>query len=222
MKRSFIITAGGIGKRMGADVPKQFLQLGGKPILMHTIEQLHQFDKVAEIILTLPEAYLDTWKDLAEEHDFHIVHTVVIGGKERFHSIQHALHFCSGDVVAVHDGVRPLISMETLERLFEAAQHSDAVIPVVPLRESLRRKTADKTVAALRTDYLLVQTPQVFKRTLLIEAYDQEYTENFTDDASVVENMGHVIATVEGNEENIKITSPNDLLLAEALLKLRF
>ncbi len=221
MKRSFIITAGGIGRRMGADVPKQFLQLGGKPILMQTIDQLHRFDKVAEIILTLPESYLDTWKDLTEEYDFHTVHTVVVGGKERFHSIEQALRFCSGDVVAVHDGVRPLVSTETLHRLFDEAKHSTAVIPVIPVRESLRRKTSEKTVAVPRTDYLIVQTPQVFNRKLLIEAYNQEYIENFTDDASVVENLGHVIATVEGNEENIKITSPGDLLLAEALLKLR-
>jgi len=188
---------------------------------MKTIEQLHRFDKVAEIIITLPEPYLDEWKTLSEKHDFHIVHTVVVGGKERFHSIQRALQFCSGDVVAVHDGVRPLISTDTLKRLFEEVKHSNAVIPVIAVRESLRRKTDEATIAVPRTEYLIVQTPQVFRRTLLIEAYNQDYSENFTDDASVVESFGNAIATVQGNEENIKITSPGDLLLADALLKLR-
>lgn len=217
MKRSFIVTAGGTGKRMGNKTPKQFLLLNGKPIIMHTIERLHAFDRVAEIVITLPEAYIEYWEELCEQHDFDLLHKVVAGGEERFDSIKNALDFCSGNRVAVHDAVRPLVSMETLERLF--ASEEPAVIPVIPVSESLRRKTENGTQAVSRSNYLIVQTPQVFKRAVLEEAYDQEFSPDFTDDASVVESLGYSISTIEGNVENIKITTPSDLIIAEALLR---
>lgn len=219
MKRSFIVTAGGIGKRMGTDVPKQFLLLNDKPILMHTIERLHTFDKVAEIIVTLPESHIDYWKELAEKHTFEIVHTVVAGGDERFYSIQNALPYCNGESIAVHDAVRPFVSTETLQRLFTVVQEHPAVVPVIPVRESLRMQINEESKSVHRSDYFLVQTPQVFKRRILIDAYNQDFSEHFTDDASVVEHLGYSIITVDGNEENIKITTPMDLILANVMLE---
>lgn len=218
MKRSFIITAAGIGKRMGSKIPKQFLLLNDKPILMHTMENLHRFDKVAELVVTLPEEYIEYWEKLTEKHDFRIVHTIVAGGEERFYSIQNALPYCNGQFIAVHDGVRPLVSHETLERLFTAAQTDLAVVPVIPMRESIRKKDDQGSKAVDRSNYFIVQTPQVFKRVLITDAYNQDFSSYYTDDASVVEANGNTIHLVDGNEENIKITSPMDLLLAQAIL----
>ncbi len=220
MKRSFIVTAGGSGIRMGNAIPKQFLLIDGKPILMHTIERLHAFDHVAEIVVTLPEQHISYWEELADKHDFTIVHKIVEGGTERFFSIQNALSFCTGDFVAVHDAVRPFVSEETLVRLFRDTS-KEAVIPVMPVSESLREVNGDSTKAVIRSNYVNVQTPQVFKRRILEEAYQQDYSSIFTDDASVVEALGYTISTVEGNVENIKITTPMDLILAEAIVKNR-
>lgn len=218
MKRSFIITAAGIGKRMGSKIPKQFLLLNDKPILMHTMENLHRFDKVAELVVTLPEKYIEYWEKLTEKHDFRIMHTIIAGGEERFYSIQNALPYCNGQFIAVHDGVRPLVSHETLERLFTAAQTDLAVVPVIPMRESIRKKDDQGSKAVDRSNYFIVQTPQVFKRVLITDAYNQDFSSYYTDDASVVEANGNTIHLVDGNEENIKITSPMDLLLAQAIL----
>jgi len=221
MKRSFIVTAGGIGKRMGTKVPKQFLLLNDKPILMHTMENLHRFDKVAELVVTLPEEYIEYWHELTEKHDFRIVHTIVEGGEERFYSFQNALPYCNGKLIAVHDAVRPFIDHKTLENLFAEAEANNAVVPVIPVRESLRKKEEGGSKAVNRSKFFIVQTPQVFKRMILIDAYHQDFSSHFTDDASVVEANGNTIHLVEGNEENIKITSPMDLIVAEAILKNR-
>jgi|SRR6218665_3464588 len=218
MKRSFIITAGGSGIRMGSTIPKQFLLLDGKPLMMHTIERLHAFDHVAEIVVALPEQHIAYWEELTEKYDFDIVHKIVEGGSERFFSIKNALYFCTGDFVAVHDAVRPFVSEETLVRLFRDTS-KEAVIPVMPISESLREVNGDSTRAVIRSNYVSVQTPQVFRRRILEEGYQQDYSSKFTDDASVVEALGYSISTVEGNVENIKITTPIDLILAEAIAK---
>lgn len=220
MTRSFIITAGGIGTRMQANQPKQFIEVAGLPILMHTIRRLHSFDTDAQLLITLPEAHVSTWKSLVDQYEFNIPHGLVIGGEERFHSIQNALMHCTGSVIAVHDGVRPLVSHETLTRLFDAAETHEAVIPVVSVKESLRILVQNESKAVERSAYRVVQTPQVFHTKILIEAYKQPFTSFITDDASLVEQLGHPIFLVDGNEENIKLTTPADLGLAERLLKM--
>lgn len=218
--RSIIITAGGTGKRMGTAQPKQFLLLGGKPVLMHTIERLHAFSPESQLILTLPEVHRADWEALCVEHRFTIPLTVVNGGEERYHSIKQALEHCTGTVIAVHDGVRPFVSAETLTRLFEAAETQPAVIPVIALKDSIRQVEGEKSHAVSRSAFRIVQTPQVFDAAVLRKAYELPYSEAVTDDAGLVETSGIAIHLVEGNEENVKITVPSDLVLAEALLRL--
>lgn len=219
MDISVIITAGGTGKRMGGAIPKQFMEVAGKPILCHTIELFYQFNKDAQILVTLPESWLDYWEELINTYQFDVPHQVVAGGQERFHSIKNALHYCHEQIVLVHDGVRPLVSKETLKRCIDALEVHNAVIPVVPVKESLRRTNGSKTEAVIRSEYTIVQTPQCFEKSVLEQAYAQEYHHGITDDASLVEQYGERIHTVDGNDENIKITTPMDIFLAEALLK---
>lgn len=216
---SIIITAGGIGKRMGTTLPKQFIQIKEKPILMYTIEKFYHFDPKAQIILTLPSDWRNYWEELIEENDFRIPHRVVAGGTERYDSIKNALEYCQGDYIAVHDGVRPLVDSGTISRCIKALNKHDAVIPVIPVTESLRIKEGNDTNALDRSKYLLVQTPQCFKKEVLLKAYEKPFSKNITDDACLVEEDGVSIFTVEGNDENIKITTKTDLALAEHLLK---
>lgn len=204
---------------MGTVQPKQFLLLNGKPVLMHTIERLHRFSPESQLLLTLPQDHRSEWEVLCKEHDFAIPLTIVSGGKERYHSIQNALEACTGELIAVHDGVRPLVSEATLQRLFEAVETHSAVIPVVPLKDSIRQLTGGSSHAVPRSDFRIVQTPQVFDATVLRKAYELPYSESVTDDAGLVEATGVTIHLVDGNEENIKITVPSDLVLAEGLLK---
>lgn len=219
MQKSFIITAGGIGKRMNSDLPKQFLELDKKPILLLTLENLHAFDSQAEFIITLPSEWMDYWKEVLIKHSCSIPHQLIPGGQERFHSIKNALEAATGEVIAIHDGVRPFVSHQTLDRLFQDLNRNLAVIPVLSIKESLRKIDVSETEHVNRENFKLVQTPQCFERTLINQAYQQDYDRNFTDDASVVEAYGYKITWVEGNEENIKITSPFDLLIAQTLLK---
>ena len=216
---SFIITAGGIGKRMGSEQPKQFLIIGNQPILMHTIARLHAYDPTAQLLVTLPVTYFSEWQQLCELHSFSIKHTLVAGGEERFHSIKNALAKCTGTYVAVHDGVRPFVSNELLERLFQAVSAHKAVIPVIAVNESLRQVAENGTNAAVeRAAYRVVQTPQVFEADLLKMAYETPYNSSFTDDASLVELSGQSIHLVAGSVDNIKITQPIDLVIAANLL----
>ncbi len=219
MQKSFIITAGGIGKRMNSDLPKQFLELDKKPILLLTLENLHAFDSQAEFIITLPSEWMDYWKEVLIKHSCTISHQLIPGGQERFHSIKNALEAATGEVIAIHDGVRPFVSHQTLDRIFQDLNRNLAVIPVLSIKESLRKIDVSETEHVNRENFKLVQTPQCFERTLINQAYQQDYDRNFTDDASVVEAYGYKITWVEGNEENIKITSPFDLLIAQTLLK---
>ena len=219
MKLYALIVAGGSGKRMGADIPKQFLELGGRPLLMHTIERFRQFDKDIEIITVLPENQIIHWLELQEKYKFPVSQTMVKGGKSRFHSVKNGLEFIeSPGLVAIHDGVRPFVSNDTIKRCFDTASRLGNAVPVILPSDTLRLIADEASTPLNRLQVRLVQTPQVFNTSLLIEAYKQEYQPEFTDDAMVVERTGVRINLVEGNRENIKITNPEDLLISNAFL----
>lgn len=204
---------------MESDIPKQFLLLNGKPIIFHTIQKFLEFDPEIELVLVLPEFQLDLWKKLCEEFHFNSVHQCVIGGKERFDSVKNGIGYCTGDIIAVHDAVRPLVSVDVISNCFRIANEKGAAVPVVPINESIRKISNGTSSHRNRDDYRIVQTPQCFKKDILVEAYNQEYQESFTDDASVVENIGYSIFLVDGNQENIKITRSVDMLIAEKLIE---
>ncbi len=217
MKRQIIIVAGGRGLRMGEDLPKQFLPVGGRPVLMRTLERFQICDPEMKIILVLPSAQREYWQELCLKYALKVPYSLVDGGETRFHSVLHGLMVAEPDgVIGVHDGVRPFASEEVIRRCFDTAIRDGSAVPVVPLVDSLRRLHSEGgSEVADRTEYCLVQTPQVFRADWLFEAYRQPFTESFTDDASVVEGVGHSITLVEGNRENIKLTTPLDLKIAE-------
>ena len=219
MEKYVIIVAGGSGKRMGGEMPKQFLLVAGKPILMHTVEAFARADEGFKFILVLPEAHFSTWNSLVNEYNFTIPVTLVAGGAERFFSVKNALAYVPTDaLVAVHDGVRPFASKETILEAFAVAAEKGSAVPVIDEVDSLRRVQKGESQAVNRLEYKRVQTPQVFQSTILKSAYNQEFSAFFTDDASVVESIGETITLTTGNVENIKITTPHELLLAEALI----
>lgn len=219
MTKTAIIVAGGKGERMQTSVPKQFLEIKGKPVLMHTLEAFWGYDNNIQLILVLPSIQIDFWKQLCKKHAFHIEHLIVEGGATRFHSVKNGLSIVEAQsLVAVHDGVRPLVSNDTIARCFDSAEKYQAVIPVVDLIDSIREISENENRAVDRNKYKLVQTPQVFPGSVLKKAYEQEFSSFFTDDASVVEVTGVEVHLVEGNRENIKITTEIDLKIAEALL----
>ena len=227
-----IIVAGGKGLRMGTDIPKQFLPIGGKPVLMRTLERFREYSADLQIILVLPKAQQDYWKKLCQKHNFTVEYQLTDGGETRFHSVQHGLALIPDDaegVVGVHDGVRPFPSVEVIRNCYETAREKKAVIPVIPIVETVRHLIGEsnvqcstfnvqRSVTVPRNDYRLVQTPQCFDIQLLKAANRQSYNDGFTDDASVVEAFGQSITLVEGNRENIKITTPYDIVVAEAIL----
>ena len=229
MKRYVVIVAGGKGLRMGTDLPKQFVPIGGKPVLMHTIKAFHDWDSEARIIVVLPKEHHPYWNMLCKEIGGCASHEVTEGGDTRFASVKNGLSVVkklieSSDsegekvLVAVHDGVRPFVSSDVIERCFAKAAEAGAAIPVVPVVDSLRRKEGGLTHAVDRSDYVAVQTPQVFGWKELSYAYSKPYVESFTDDASVVESAGFTVYTVAGNTENIKLTTPIDLSVAESII----
>lgn len=216
-----IIVAGGKGLRMGSDIPKQFLPIGGKPVLMRTLERFRQYSPTLQIILVLPKAQQDYWQKLCKEYAFDIDYQLADGGETRFHSVQNGLAKIPDNaqgVVGVHDGVRPFPSIDVIRNCYETAREKKAVIPVIPVVETVRHLKGDTSVTVSRNDYRLVQTPQTFDIQLLKAANRQPYNDGFTDDASVVEAFGFNITLVEGNRENIKITTPYDLKIAEVLI----
>ena len=218
MKKHIIIVAGGKGLRMGGDIPKQFLPVGGKPVLMRTLEAFHAYDASMQLILVLPVSQQAYWKQLCAEYQFDLAHEIADGGETRFHSVKNGLSLVKEDgLVGVHDGVRPFVSQEVIARCYEEAVSLKAVIPVIGVVETVRHLTGEGSETVPRDQYKLVQTPQVFEGALLRRAYEQTYTELFTDDASVVEALGEKVYLVEGNRENIKLTTPFDLKLAEWL-----
>ena len=219
-KKSIIIVAGGKGTRMGVSLPKQFLVLGDKPILMHTLGLFYSYDPTMQIVLVLPDSEHDYWTKLCSEYDFDISYSLASGGKTRFESVSNGLALVDADAdwVGVHDGVRPFVSQEVVGACFDLVRQHQAVIPTIDVFETLRELDADGSHTVDRSRYRLVQTPQVFSASLLKKAYSQEFNAHFTDDASVVEALGVPIECVPGNRENIKVTTPFDLKIGEALL----
>jgi len=216
-----IIVAGGSGQRMKSSIPKQFLELDGRPILMHTLEKFYSAKSSIDLIVVLPQSHHGTWITLCKKHNFNLPHTICEGGESRFQSVKNGLALCTEEsIIAVHDGVRPLVTPDFILSIYKEAETKKAVIPVCPVVESIRKVKGDSSVALDRIDYYMVQTPQCFASSLLHKAYKQSEKSVFTDDASVVEYLGEKVHLFEGEVNNIKITTPKDLLLAEALLKL--
>lgn len=223
MEKYVIIVAGGKGLRMGADLPKQFLPLAGRPVLLHTLAAFQAYDPAVKIILVLPESHQAYWRALCEEQAVSIPHILATGGETRFHSVKNGLAFVPKDaLVAVHDGVRPLVPAAVIAESFAKAETDKGAYPVIPVTDSLRKYVHPATMSKPvdRSKYCLVQTPQTFLSNVLKYAYTQDYREAFTDDVSVVESAGNAIPVmIEGSRENIKITTAVDLIIAEAILQ---
>lgn len=218
MKYYVIIVAGGSGQRMNNPIPKQFIELNGKPVLMHTLEKFYSANSSIEIIVVLKHQH--TWNTLCKKHQFTIPHRVCEGGKSRFQSVQNGLKLCTEEsIIAVHDGVRPLVTPDLILNIYRETKSKKAIIPVCPVLESIRKVDGNDSMALDRNQYFSVQTPQCFTSRLIQKAYKQDEQSYFTDDASVVESLGEKIALYKGEVDNIKITNPKDLLMAEAILK---
>lgn len=224
MSDYIIVVAGGKGLRMGSDIPKQFLPIGGKPVLMRTLERFREYSEDLQIILVLPEAQQEYWQELCKKYDFKVEYLLANGGQTRFHSVQNGLALVPDNaegVVGIHDGVRPFPSIGVIRNCYETARIAKAVIPVIPVVETVRHLNNYDSMTVPRNEYRLVQTPQTFDIQLLKAANHQPYNDGFTDDASVVESYGHKITLVEGNRENIKITTPYDITVAEAIINIK-
>ena len=222
MNKYVIIVAGGKGLRMGGELPKQFIPVEGRPVLMRTIDTFHACDNTIQIILVLPRDHQPYWQELCRDYQFAVPHRIADGGATRFHSVQNGLALVEAPeaLVAVHDGVRPFVSPEVISRCYHDAEQYGAVVPVIPVVETVRHLLPEGSETVNRDDYRLVQTPQTFRASLLRRAYEQLYCDAFTDDASVVEALGHAVHLVEGNRENIKLTTPFDLVVARSLCSL--
>ena len=218
--RYAIVVAAGSGKRMGAPLPKQFLEVKGKPLLMHTLTRLHEFDASMSVLVVLHPEYFSYWQEQIAQHAFPVPHKLVAGGEERFHSVKCALDVIvdMNAIVGIHDGVRPLVSVDTLIRCFEAAEEYGNAVPVIAVNDSLREISESGNFGVDRSRYRIVQTPQCFKASLLKPAFNRAYRSSFTDDASVFESTGNAIHLVEGNRDNLKITTPEDLRWLESML----
>jgi 2-C-methyl-D-erythritol 4-phosphate cytidylyltransferase len=221
MKYYVIIVAAGSGKRMNSATPKQFLLLDSRPVLMHTINAFYHSDVHPDILVVLNEQYLDFWAGLCSQHNFTVPHKTIKGGTQRFDSVKNALtEIDEGtSIIAIHDAVRPLISKDLIKRSFKEAEKKGNAVPGIPSRNSLRQLTEDGSLALNRDRIFEIQTPQVFESGLLKRAYNQQYSDKFTDDASVVEKIGSKINIITGEPYNIKITYPDDVKIAKLLLK---
>jgi len=221
-KEHALIVAGGKGTRIKSKLPKQFLELNGLPILMHTINAFYRYSKTISIILVLPEDDFDLWQQLCEKHHFNQPLILQKGGESRFQSVKNGLDKIDGDgLVAIHDGVRPLISEDIIGASFRLAAVHESAVTAIRLKESIRMTDQDNTTAMDRSRFRLIQTPQTFKISLIKKAYQQKEDASLTDDASVAERAGHIISLFEGSYENIKITTQEDLIVARALLNTR-
>jgi 2-C-methyl-D-erythritol 4-phosphate cytidylyltransferase len=217
MQKVALIVAGGKGERMNADIPKQFLLLNGTPILMHTLKQFSQFE---EIVLVLPHSQFDYWRELCSNYNFTQKHTLVAGGTTRFYSVKNGLEKIEeNSVIAIHDGVRPLISKKLIDSLITKTKNGVGVIPIVPVKDSIRKVKGENSVHLDRSNLYKVQTPQCFLSTDIKEAYTQEFSDTFTDDASVFEANGGKINTLLGEEKNLKITTREDLTIANEFIQ---
>lgn len=217
MDKYAVVVAGGNGLRMESDIPKQFLLLRGKPVLMHTLQK---FSNCKQLILVLPDKQISYWGELCKQYNFLLPHTVVKGGRERFFSVLNGLRALPDDgLVAIHDGVRPCLSEQIITNSFDVAEKYGNAVVAVPSKDSIRMVDEEKSIAVDRSKYYLIQTPQTFNLALLKKVYGQTvYQDKFTDDASVFESAGNIIHLVKGEYTNIKITTPEDLPLAELFL----
>jgi 2-C-methyl-D-erythritol 4-phosphate cytidylyltransferase len=224
MNKYAIIVAGGKGLRMGGELPKQFIPVEGRPVLMRTLDAFHACDASIQLILVLPHDHQPYWQELCREYQFAVPHRIADGGATRFHSVQNGLALVDelDALVAVHDGVRPFVAHEVIRRCYQEAALHGAVVPVIPVVETVRHLLDDASVTVDRNAYRLVQTPQTFRASVLRRAYEQTYRDAFTDDASVVEALGEAVRLVDGNRENIKLTTPYDLIVAKALVESGF
>lgn len=214
-EKTAIIVAGGSGMRAGGDTPKQFRLLCGVPVLMHTLEQFFAYDEKLRILLVLSEKHISLWKNLCDEYFFTLPHEIVAGGEERFHSVQNGLALCgSQGVIGIHDGVRPLVNRGTIERCYKQAEELGSAIPFIPFSESVRISENGNSRSIDRQAIRIIQTPQVFRADILKKAYEQEFKNHFTDDASVVDSAGFPVHLCEGNPANLKITRAIDLEIA--------
>jgi 2-C-methyl-D-erythritol 4-phosphate cytidylyltransferase len=217
---SVIIVAGGTGTRMKSGTPKQFMLLAGRPVLMYSLSAFHEAIPGINIVVALPALLFQQWDELCTRYDLPIPHRVAAGGETRFHSVKNALDLLpSTGLVAVHDAARPLVTRSLIQRTFAVASQTGNCIPVVTPAESLRQVTADGSIALNRTGYRTVQTPQVFRTATLKKAYEQDFRDSFTDDATVVESLGEKITLTDGDPSNIKLTHPHDLQIAGILLQ---
>jgi 2-C-methyl-D-erythritol 4-phosphate cytidylyltransferase len=220
LKKYVIIVAGGSGTRMKSAIPKQFIELQGKPILMRTIHKFFTVLDDCSIIVVLAKEYQDEWKLLCKQHQFIISHQVVNGGETRYASVKSGLTLVpDACIVGIHDAARPLVGTSTILKTYEEAELMGNASPAVPLADSLRRLKGKENTAVDRKDFMIIQTPQCFHSHLIRKAFEKPYRPEFTDDATVLESYGEKIHLIEGNRENIKITTPQDLLIAEALFK---
>jgi len=218
VEKTVIVVAGGKGLRMGGEIPKQFFLLNGLPILMRTIKVFTSTDPKIKVVLVLPKNQVEYWKSLCVEHKFTIDHQLAFGGDTRFHSVKSGLSHVENGLVAIHDAVRPLVSDQTIKVCFEQAAIRGNAVPVIPVNDSIRKVDGSENQLVNRDDYRIVQTPQVFQTALIKDAFSQPYDASFTDDASVLESNGGLVNLVSGNFENIKITRPSDVRMAEFLL----
>ena len=217
-----LIVAGGSGQRMGAKIPKQFLEMKGRPILMHTIEAFRNYPEPIKVVLVLPEQYISKWKELCQHYNFHVPVTLQSGGKTRFESVKKGLAVLTGEgLVAIHDGVRPLVDQQLIQRSYETALKYNSAVASIPMKNSLREITVNGSKALERDKFCQVQTPQTFNLSLIKLAYKSMESEDFTDDASVWEAAGHPVTLYEGSEKNLKITTIQDLVVAEMLLSFK-
>jgi 2-C-methyl-D-erythritol 4-phosphate cytidylyltransferase len=220
LKRYAIIVGGGSGTRMNTPVPKQFMLLDGKPVLMHTLQKFSEADPSIDILVVLRPDQLAFWTELCTQYSFTIAHQITEGGETRFQSVKNGLGLVTEDgIVGIHDAARPLVSTKTIITAFKAAEMYGNAVPAIPLQDSIRQVVSGMSIAVDRTKYCAIQTPQCFNAGMLKKAYEQEYKYTFTDDASVVEASGEKIHLIDGNSDNIKITTPRDLIIADAILK---
>ena len=215
-----IIVAGGSGNRMNSDIPKQFLLLNGRPVLMHTIEAFYASGFSPDIILVLNEAIQDYWKNLCIKYNFTVPHVLVKGGKQRFFSVQNGIQKVEEPaIVAIHDGVRPCVPLDVIDSAYRQAADIGNAVTAIKTRDSVRQRIQEGSISLNREEIYLIQTPQVFSSEILKKAYRQEYRSEFTDDASVVEKSGVMIRLIEGDVRNLKITYPEDMIAAESYLR---
>lgn len=219
MNKYCIVVAGGSGTRMKSAIPKQFLVLGDKPVLLHTLDHLIKYDSFLNIILVLPENEIATWENIRKQYSFMHPLRVAFGGKTRHQSVANGLALVPNEsIVAVHDAVRPLISNDLLQRCFQEAENNGSAIPVIPVNDSIRQIVGEKSKQVNRNDFVIVQTPQCFNSSTLKKAFEQPEDPSFTDEASVLEQSGIPVHLIEGEKQNLKITNPEDLLIARAIL----